>query len=82
MSLLLESAGFWTTLISDFTSQQRFVLCLTVVGSVAMVIFILAVLTIGAWEKARRHETEVELTRDLLDQGKSAEEIQQIVRGA
>ncbi|MEO0529672.1 MAG: hypothetical protein AAF266_03745 [Planctomycetota bacterium] len=80
MYLLLESAGFWTTLLADFTATQRFVLCLTVVGSLAIIVFIGLIVAIGTWEKVRRHEAEVELTRDLLDQGKSADEIEKIVR--
>lgn len=82
MYLLLESAGFWTTLIGDFTANQRFVLCLTVVGSIALVTFIITIVAFETWGKARRHEAEVELTRDLLDQGKTAEEIERIVRPA
>ena len=79
---LLAEAGWLDNLTRDFTATQRFVLCLTVVGSAALLTLILAIVAISSWEKVHRREAEMELTRDLLDQGKTAEEIERLIRPA
>ncbi|QDT70837.1 hypothetical protein MalM25_37930 [Planctomycetes bacterium MalM25] len=90
MSLLAQSVGlaeaadpgFFTTLISGFDPQQRFVLCIVAMGCLTGLTIALVGTLAGVWQSVRRREAEVELTRDLLDQGKSAEEIEKIIRPA
>lgn len=79
---LLAEVGFLTSLTSDFTSQQRYVLCLTVLGCATLVLVVSVAVVAGVWQSVRKREAEVELTRDLLDQGKTAEEIERIIRPA
>lgn len=77
---LLAEVGFLTNLTSDFTSQQRFVLCLTALGCATLVLVVLVSVVAGVWQSVRKREAELELTRDLLDQGKTADEIERILR--
>lgn len=67
---------------SDFTPDQRFVL--TIVGvSCVTAVWITAIITVAAcWATIREREERLELTRDLLAQGKTAEEIERILRPA
>lgn len=79
---LLLAEGFLTTLISGFDSGQRFVLCIIAIGcGTGLTIAVVGTLA-GVWQSVRRREAELELTRDLLDQGKTGEEIEQILRPA
>lgn len=77
---LLAEAGLLDNLTGDFTSQQRFVLCLTAMGCVTLVLVVIGCVAAGVWHTVRTREAELELTRDLLDQGKTAEEIERIIR--
>ncbi|MEO0529673.1 MAG: hypothetical protein AAF266_03750 [Planctomycetota bacterium] len=79
---LLAEAGFLTQLTSDFSSEQRFVLCLVALGCTTLVLIVVVSVCAGVWHSVRTREAEVELTRDLLDQGKTAEEIERIIRPA
>lgn len=79
---ILLAEGFLTTFTSDFDPQQRFVLCIIAIGcGTGLTIAVVGTLA-GVWQSVRRREAELELTRDLLDQGKTSEEIEQILRPA
>ncbi len=84
MNLLAEAGdpGFLTTLVSGFTSDQRFDVCLVAMGCFTGLVIACVGTLAGVWQGVRRHEAELELTRDLLDQGKTAEEIEKILRPA
>ena len=56
-------------LLEGFTSQQRFILCLVALGCTTLVIVAVGCTWAGVWYQVRKHESEAELTRDLLDQG-------------
>lgn len=78
----LVAEGFLTTLISGFDSGQRFVLCIIALGCGTGLAIAMTGIISGVWQSVRRREAELELTRDLLDQGKTGEEIEQILRPA
>lgn len=81
ISLLLAD-GFLTTFTSGFDTNQRFVLCIIAIGcGTGLTIAVVGTIA-GVWQSVRRREAELELTRDLLDQGKTGEEIEQILRPA
>lgn len=84
LALLAQASqpGFFTSLISGFDPQQRFVLCIVAMGCFTGLTIALVGTIAGVWQSVRRREAELELTRDLLDQGKSAEEIEKIIRPA
>lgn len=80
LSSLLLAEGFLTTFIGGFDSGQRFVLALVAIGcGTGLTIAVVGIVS-GVWQSVRRREAELELTRDLLDQGKTAEEIERIIR--
>lgn len=71
---------FFNTLISDLNSDQRFVLVIIALGCGTGIVIAMTGIITGVWHNVRRREAELELTRDLLDQGKTAEEIERILR--
>lgn len=75
--ILAES--FLTSLFSGLNGEHKFVLLLILFGCITGMVIAISVSVAKAWESVRRRETEMELVRDLLDQGKSAEEIEKIV---
>ncbi len=67
---------------ADFTPDQRFVLAILGISCATAVAITTIIAAVAGWAAARERESRFELTRDLLDQGKSAEEIERIVRPA
>lgn len=65
---------------ADFTPDQRFTLAILGISCVTGVVITAVIAAVAAWAVARERESRFELTCDLLDQGKSAEEIERIVR--
>lgn len=80
METVPASNGFFTTLISGFDADQRFVLVIIGMSLATAVLIAVGCTIAGVWQSIRKREAELELTRDLLDQGKTAEEIERIVR--
>ncbi|TWU00628.1 hypothetical protein Pla108_15800 [Botrimarina colliarenosi] len=66
-------------LISDFTPDQRFTLVIVGVACLTGAVVVLGIMAFSSWCWIRSREQRTELTRDLLDQGKSAEEIERIL---
>lgn len=83
LSLLAQEAVLQETidagLLSGFTSDQRFVLMLSVIGCVTVIIITLAAIYAGVTSGIHRRNAEADLKRDMLDRGMSAEEIAQVV---
>lgn len=77
-----SDVGFWTTLFAGFTPDQRFVICLVAIGCLTGLLIAMTGILAGVYNTVRQRESEMELKRDLLDQGKSAEEIEKIIRPA
>ncbi|MEQ8849427.1 hypothetical protein [Botrimarina sp.] len=77
-----STAGFWHTLTSDFSHQEKFALCIVLIGCVTAIAITTISLCGAVWYHLRKGERETELVRDLLHQGRSAEEIEKIVRPA
>ena len=75
----LIAQGFISSWVSDFSTDQRFVIVLVLIGCATLVAAVTAIAVATAWESVRSRESRLELTRDLLDQGKSADEIERIV---
>ena len=73
------STGFFTTLVEGFEPKERFALTLVLLGVTAGVVLIVSCVSVAAWNDVRKRESDNELKRDLLDQGKSAEEIERLL---
>lgn len=77
--LLLASVD---SFLRDLPPDQRFVLAIIMIGCVTAVLIVGAIALASAWAHIRQSESQNELTRDLLDQGKTAEEIERILKPA
>jgi hypothetical protein len=67
---------------SDFTPDQRFALVVIGISCLTAVLITVIIAVAASWAAIRERDSRFELTRDLLDQGKTAEEIERIVRPA
>lgn len=67
------------TFFSDFSSEQRFVLCLVGLGGILVLVLILGVLTAAILESLKGKQIEADLKRDMLDRGMTPEEIQKVI---
>jgi hypothetical protein len=67
---------------SDFTPDQRFALVVIGISCLTAVLITVIIAVAASWAAVRERDSRFELTRDLLDQGKTAEEIERIVRPA
>ncbi|QDV76413.1 hypothetical protein [Botrimarina mediterranea] len=76
----LLSEGLFTTIFSDMNADLKFVLVISTIGCLTAIAIAVGVSAAKAWESVRRRETEAELMRDMLDQGKSAEEIERLLQ--
>jgi len=79
-SVLLASGV--SDFFAEFTPDQRFTLAILGISCATAVVITAIIASIAGWAAARERESRFELTRDLLDQGKSAEEIERIIRPA
>ena len=75
---LLSFASFF----DGFDAGQKFVLVLVAISCVTAVLITGMIAFAAAWANIRENESKNELTRDLLDQGKTAEEIERILKPA
>ena len=67
------------TFLSPIHPELKFVLAFTVIGCGAAVLIVAPAVFAKAWAQIRANELRNELIRDLLDQGKTPEEIEQIL---
>lgn len=79
-SVLLASSA--SDFFADFTPDQRFALVIVVISCLTAILITAIISLAVSWAAIRERESRFELTRDLLDQGKTAEEIERIVRPA
>jgi hypothetical protein len=75
----LLAEGLFNTLFSDMNADLKFVLVISSIGCLTAVAIAVGVTTANAWVSVRRRETDIEFMRDLLDQGKSADEIERLL---
>lgn len=71
-----------SSFVSELQPDHKFVLAIIVIGCVTAILITTVIATASAWATVRQNETRAELTRDLLDEGKSAEEIERIINPA
>ena len=79
-SVLLASSA--SDFFADFTPDQRFTLTITVIICLTVLLVSAIIAVLVSFAVMRERDSRFELTRDLLDQGKTAEEIERIVRPA
>jgi hypothetical protein len=75
-------AGFWSTLLSGMKAEHRFVLLIIGIGCGTGIILGTFGILSGAISSVYRRRAEMELKRDMIDRGMSAEEIAKIIESA
>jgi hypothetical protein len=68
------------TFYGDFSSDQRFVLCLVGLGGILVLILILGLITAFILESLKGKQIEADLKRDMLDRGMTPDEIQKVIQ--
>jgi hypothetical protein len=77
-----DNVGFWTTLLSDIKAEHRFVLLIIGIGcGTGLFLGTLGIISSAITSVARRR-AEMELKRDMIDRGMSADEIAKIIESA
>ncbi|MBX3425643.1 MAG: hypothetical protein KF688_08190 [Pirellulales bacterium] len=73
------AVGGWFT---DIDASQRFVLTIVALGCATGVLITLGCVAAAMWNSAHRRRIEVDLKRELLDRGMSADELAKVIEAA
>jgi hypothetical protein len=77
-----DNVGFFSTLLSDMEAEHRFVLLIVGIGCGTGIILGTLGIISGAITSVVRRRAEMELKRDMIDRGMSAEEIAKVIESA
>jgi hypothetical protein len=77
-----ENVGFFSTLLSNMKPEHRFVLLIVGIGCGTGIILGTLGIVSGAITSVVRRRAEMELKRDMIDRGMSAEEIAKVIESA
>ena len=80
--VLAQAADQWTNVFFGLDGEQRFVLMIVAIGCLTGVICTIVGCLSGAITSYHRHQADLELKRELLDRGMSAEEIARVVEAS
>jgi hypothetical protein len=69
----------WAESFLGFGSEQRFVLVIVALGCITGVIITLACLISSAISSVHQRRLEIELKREMLDRGMSADEVAKVI---
>ena len=80
--LLAQETDQWAEVFFGLDADQRFVLMIIAIGCATGVICTIVGCVSGAITSYHRHRADLELKRELLDRGLSAEEIARVVESS
>ena len=80
--LAFQDSGFWSSALEVFDADKRFVLLIVGIGcGTGIILGTLGILS-GAVSSVYRRRAEMDLKRDMIDRGMSADEIAKIIESA
>jgi hypothetical protein len=80
--LAFQDASFWSSAFEGIDADKRFVLLIVGIGcGTGIILGTLGILS-GAISSVHRRRAEMELKRDMIDRGMSADEIAKIIESA
>jgi hypothetical protein len=75
----VQSTGFWSTALSGIDPDKRFVLLIIAIGcTIPIVLGTLGIIT-SSIDAIHRRRVEMELKRDMIERGMSADEIAKVI---
>jgi hypothetical protein len=75
----VEAENAWSDTLQGIDPEKRFVLIMVALGCAVGVILGLAGMIIGAMNTSQRRRMEMEMKRDMIERGMSAEEIERVI---
>jgi hypothetical protein len=80
--LAFQDASWWSTAMDGIDAEKRFVLFIVGIGcGTGIILGTLGILS-GAITSVHRRRAEMDLKRDMIDRGMSAEEIAKVIESA
>ncbi len=76
---LLAQIGEVSSFFEGFDPEHRFVLMIIAIGCLTGLLISLGSVLAGCWSRVKDREIEADLTRDMLDHGMTADEIQKVI---
>jgi hypothetical protein len=78
----LQDAGFWSNALSGIEAEHRFVLLLVGIGCGTGVVLGTIGIISGAIKSIYRRRAEMDLKREMIERGLSADEITKVIEAA
>lgn len=75
-----EQISSWWQFFSGLQPEFQFSLVVVLISCLTVIVIVAVVLAFVAYWNISRHRAEVELKRELLDQGHTADEIATVIR--